>query len=762
MLNYRCSFYITFVLFFLSGIALFSFSAHANLSEQINFSKQKIVTPNYSHQLNKKQSISNQQCISCHQKSQHDWEQSDHAKAMAVANNSSVLGDFNKINVEYKGQKAFFFKKDNRYLVTISLDNNSDTYSIKYTFGHFPLQQYLVETEQGKLQVLPFAWDTRDKSLGGQRWYHHSVHASDNEKISAADRLHWRQPLQNWNGMCADCHSDGLVRQYSIEDNKFDTQFDNINVGCLSCHGDMSDNSNHKTTTVNPNTAKLISQKTGLWLRNEKDKTAHWQGEQRDNSFMGNCFSCHALREPLTDGFKANIPFLDQFTPQLLSTPNYYPDGQIQEEVYVYGSFLQSKMFEAGVNCLDCHDKHTMKLKIEGNGVCLQCHRPQIYDVKKHHQHDENSNGAHCVNCHMPETTFMGVDNRRDHSFKIPRPDISQLFNTPNACMNCHVDKSNQWASKQLSQWNGKPKNLKMSKQRLIALNSGQSLTLSQHLSIIEDEQLDVISRATAVELLGMTTQSITADLLVPYLTHKEPLIRLSAAKASSLLSTSDKVKYLTVLLNDKYKSIRVAAARQLVTSDMSTSVVLMSKPSLFNDALKELIVANKVNSWRGEGASNQGMLAIDLKKFKEAEQLLLQAINVDPYFEVVYLNLVDLYRRQQRHIDVVSTLFKGIKNNKNSAALYYAFGLHYIRQQNIKGAISYLNKSMSLAPMNDRYAYTYILALDGVGHGSEAISMLKSVINRYKNKTQLKALGLHLSKKLKLKSEHQWFLKVE
>ena len=182
-----------------------------------------------------------------------------------------------------------------------------------------------------------------------------------------------------------------------------------------------------------------------------------------------------------------------------------------------------------------------------------------------------------------------------------------------------------------------------MSKQRLIALNSGQSLTLSQHLSIIEDEQLDVISRATAVELLGMTTQSITADLLVPYLTHKEPLIRLSAAKASSLLSTSDKVKYLTVLLNDKYKSIRVAAARQLVTSDMSTSVVLMSKPSLFNDALKELIVANKVNSWRGEGASNQGMLAIDLKKFKEAEQLLLQAINVDPYFEVVYLNLVDL-----------------------------------------------------------------------------------------------------------------------
>lgn len=762
MINIRCNVYITFVLFTSLVIALFSFSAHANFYDQTNISTQKIVTSNYSHQLNKNKPISNQQCISCHQNSQHDWKQSDHAKAMAVANNSSILGDFNQINVEYKGQKAFFFKKDNRYLVTISLDNNSDTYPIKYTFGHFPLQQYLVETEQGKLQVLPFAWDTRDKSSGGQRWYHHSAHVSDNEKISAADRLHWRQPLQNWNGMCADCHSDGLVRQYSIEDNKFDTQFDNINVGCLSCHGDMSDHSRDEAATLGAKITKPISKESGLWLRNENDKTAHWQGERRDNSFMDNCFSCHALREPLTDGFKANIPFLDQFTPQLLSAPNYYPDGQIKEEVYVYGSFLQSKMFEAGVNCLDCHDKHTMKLKIEGNGVCLQCHSHHVYDVKKHHKHDENSNGAQCVNCHMPETTFMGVDNRRDHSFKIPRPDISKLFNTPNACMNCHVDKSNQWASKQLSQWNGKPKNLKMSKQRLIALNTGQSLTLSQHLSIIEDEKLDVISRATAVELLGMTSQSITADSLVSYLTHKEPLIRLSAAKVSSLLSTNDKIKYLTVLLNDKYKSIRVAAARQLVTSDMSAAVVLMSKQSLFNDALKELIVVNKVNSWRGEGASNQGLLAIEMKEFKEAEQSLLHAISVDPYFDVVYLNLVDFYRRQQRHMDVVSTLSKGIKNNRNSAALYYAFGLHYIRQQNIKDAIGYLDKSMSLTPMNERYAYTYILALDGVGQGIEAISMLKSIIHRYKNKTQLKALGLHLSKKLKLKSEHQWFLKVE
>ena len=180
------------------------------------------------HQFQKEQPISNQQCIACHQQSQHDWQQSDHANAMAFANKDSVLADFDHKQVEHYGQNAYFFIKDDRYQVTISYDDNTDTYPIKYVFGHFPLQQYLVETEEGKLQVLPFAWDSRNKAEGGQRWYHNYSH----EEIRPQDRLHWRQPLQNWNGMCADCHSDGLVRGYNPDEHSFDRQFDNINVGC--------------------------------------------------------------------------------------------------------------------------------------------------------------------------------------------------------------------------------------------------------------------------------------------------------------------------------------------------------------------------------------------------------------------------------------------------------------------------------------------------------------------------------------------------
>ena len=702
------------------------------------------------HNFQKKESVSSQKCTTCHQKPQHDWMQSDHAKAMSVADKESVLADFNNVDVEHYGQKAHFFIHNNRYNVTISYDNNTDTYPIKYAFGHFPLQQYLVETEKGKLQVLPFAWDSREKAQGGQRWYHNYSH----EEISPEDRLHWRQPLQNWNGMCADCHSDGLVREYNPEENSFNSQFDNINVGCLSCHGDMTEHS--KASAKRNINADVTSQKhpTGQWLRSLGDKTAHWQGETRDNSFMDGCFACHSLRAPLTDGIQPKVPFLDQFTPQLLSSPNYHADGQIKEEVYVYGSFLQSKMYAVGLNCLDCHDKHTMKLKVEGNGLCLQCHGADVYDVKEHHQHQTGSSGAQCANCHMPENTYMGVDDRRDHSFKIPRPDISQAFSTPNACTKCHDDKSNQWASDNLNKWHGKAEPLNVNKEYLMALNSGQAISLEQHLSIIADEKLDVISRATAIQLLSYTTPSLTVAALTPYLTHEEPLFRLSAASVATLLPLADKVKALTPLLNDLYKSVRVAAARSLVTSDMS----IEDKP-LFDKAFKALITASEVNSWRGEGLANQAMLSLEMNELMAAEKLLKNAINIEPYFEVSYINLADLYRAQNKPFLVASVLSKGIKHNPKSADLHYSFGLHFVRQKKIEKGLYHFEKSMTLMPTNTRYAYTYVLALDGAGMSSQALDKLKELMANYQNKEQLKQLGLYLSQKLHRKYDYDWFM---
>lgn len=703
-------------------------------------------------ELQKTTSISNQQCIECHQSEQQAWQHSDHAKSMALADKSSVLGDFNQKHVEHHGQKALFFIADGVYQVTISYDDNSQTLPIKFTFGHFPLQQYLVETEHGKLQVLPFAWDSRIKEAGGQRWYHNY----SQEEIRPEDRLHWRQPLQNWNGMCADCHSDGLVRNYDEPNNRFDSQFDNINVGCLSCHGDMTVHADKKSSTARNNDVTSIKSPTGKWLRSIGEKTAHWQGEQRDNGFMDNCFSCHSLRSPLTDGIKPHTAFLDQFTPQLLAAPNYYPDGQIKEEVYVYGSFLQSKMFAAGVNCLDCHDQHTMKLKAEGNGLCLQCHGAEIYNAKTHHQHQVNSAGAQCVNCHMPTNRYMGVDDRRDHSFKIPRPDLSISHNSPNACTSCHEEKNNQWAAKQLEEWHGKPQTVASSKQHLMALNSGQIISLQQHLTIVSDEQLDVISRATALQLLSMSTQSITADILKPFLSHQEALIRLAAANAAVLLPANDKVTFVAPLLADQYKAIRVAAARSLVDSQL-----MLSDSTVFKQAFNAMQAAHQVSSWRGEGKLNQGLIAYESGDLSATEKAFKGAVKVDPYFETGYINLADLYRAQQRPALVMSVLRKGLANLPKSATINYAYGLHLVRQQKTAQAVAYFKKAMVLQQLDQQYAYTFVLALDGIGKSKQALKELKQLILAYPERSQLKELGLYLSQKLQSQSDYYWFQKA-
>jgi len=691
-------------------------------------------------------------CVSCHQTEYKGWLQSDHAKAMAIPSRETVKGNFKQQSVEHYGQKAFFFIENGQYKVTISYDENVDTYPIKYTFGHFPLQQYLVETGKGKLQVLPFAWDARSETDGGQRWYHNYSH----EEIRPEDRLHWRQPLQNWNGMCADCHSDGLVRNYDADNKSFNSQFDNINVGCVSCHGDMSA---HEEKNQSRNVAKDITSvkhPTGQWLRSVGDKTAHWQGEARDNSFMDKCFACHSLRAPLTDGIKADIAFLDQFTPNLLTAPLYHADGQIKEEDYVYGSFLQSKMFAAGVNCLDCHDKHTMKLKIEGNGLCLKCHGAEVYQVKSHHQHQENSTGAQCANCHMPTTRYMGVDDRRDHSFKIPRPDVSAKFNSPNACTSCHQGKSNQWASTHLNDWHGQPKAISSSKTFLMMLNSNQAINLEDHLSIIADNELDVISRATAIQQLAYTSQTITAHILKPYLTHEENLIRLSALSAATLLPPADRVALVVPLLSDKYKAIRVAAALSLIGNKIPAT-----EQTVFANAFNELKQANDISSWRGEGRMNKGINALQSGDVAAAEKAFKSTIEIEPYFDTGYINLADLYRSLQQPAQVSSVLMKGMKNLPKSGAIKYSYGLHLVRQKALTKAVSVFQEALLLAPDNAQYAYTYILAMDGTGQSAQALSKLKTLVLNYSDNAQLRELGLYLSQKLNNKASYDFFLKL-
>ncbi|MDO6426104.1 ammonia-forming cytochrome c nitrite reductase subunit c552 [Thalassotalea sp. 1_MG-2023] len=683
-----------------------------------------------------------QNCIDCHSEQYSDWQQSDHYKAMSLANSKTVLGDFNNVTLSHFSQTAEFFTKNDDYFISLSNNNEKNTYKVAYTFGHYPLQQYLIETTAGRYQVFPYSWDSRPKELNGQRWFPNHP----NEEIQSNDRLHWKQPLQNWNGMCADCHSDGLKRNYNEKLNTFNSTYDNVNVGCQSCHGKLSKNHGLPKATVK----KEQKLPNNYWQLLPNRSVAKWKGKKRNNSFMNNCFSCHALRTPLTDGFDKNKHFLDQFSPTLLQAPFYHADGQIKHEVYIYGSFLQSKMYQAGVNCLDCHDAHTMKIKVKGNGLCLQCHSSQVYQQPAHLIHKTGSDGSLCVDCHMPNTRYMTVDDRRDHSLKIPRPELTIKYKTPNACNTCHQDKSPEWSLKQITAHYPRKNQLSENEKRYIELQAQQRLPLEQHKAIINDNTLTEIHRASAILLLPNSTERLSDEIIAPWVKSPLPLIRFATAQIGYLLTPKDRNKTYIKLLSDEFKAVRVQAAQHLLYLADTASAE-------FKLALGELMTANDITKWRGEGWLNESFIQLQLNQVQPSITSLKQAIKIEPYLESSYIALADIYRTLNEMDKEHSVLQKGIKANPKSGQLQYSYALSLIRALKHSKAIEFLEKAKNSSPNTMLFAYTYWLALDNLNNTQTALDLLMQELPNYGNDPQLIELGLFLAKKLNDDKSYQY-----
>ena len=181
--------------------------------------------------------VGSETCAGCHQTEAKLWNASHHKAAMQHATDKTVLGDFNDAGFDYYGVHSRFFRRNGKFLVeTDGPDGKLAEFEMRYTFGIDPLQQYLIEFPDGRIQALSIAWDTRSKDRGGQRWFH----IYPNEEIKHDDILHWTKLSQNWNFMCAECHSTGLRKNYDAKTDRFATSWTEISVGCEACHGQGS------------------------------------------------------------------------------------------------------------------------------------------------------------------------------------------------------------------------------------------------------------------------------------------------------------------------------------------------------------------------------------------------------------------------------------------------------------------------------------------------------------------------------------------
>src|SRR5208283_1198004 len=677
--------------------------------------------------------VGQERCAQCHAQQVQAWRSSHHAQAMQVANDSTVLGNFNDAHFAKDSVTSSFFKRDSKFYVrTDGPDGKPQDYDFPYTFGASPLQQYLVPFPGGRMQAYVVAWDSRSKEHDGQRWFH----LYPDQKITLSDPLHWTGRNQTWNYMCADCHSTNLRKNYDLAKDSYATMWSEIDVSCESCHGPGSNHvawaQTHKKGSYKPGDGPNgltvdLKPASGSWSFSEPDTgTMHWKGQTRSHNEINTCAPCHSRRHTITSDYQPGQPFLDAYVPSLLEEGVYYADGQILEEDYEWGSFIQSKMYREGVTCSDCHDPHSGKLpQVSMNSVCGKCHSLQKFGSEQHHHHKAESAGALCVNCHMPTKTYMVVDVRRDHSFRVPRPDFSVAYGTPNACNQCHKDKSNSWAADAVVQWYGP--NRRQEPHFVEAIDAGRRGLPSAEkalTALIADGAKPGIARATALSLLPDYLTPSSVPTVQAALGDNDALVRREAVQALEPLPPKDRVRLAAPLLTDPIRSVRNAAARLLAGTP--PELLQDAQKTALERAISELVASEMASAERPESHMNLALLYAQMERTGDAEAELKTALRLDPDFVPAMVNLADLYRAENRDDEGQQWLEKAIAVAPNAGEPVYALGLLKIRQKQYPEALSLLAKAARLQPTNVRYGYVYAVALNSSGQADQAIAILQ------------------------------------
>lgn len=431
------------------------------------------------------------------------------------------------------------------------------------------------------------------------------------------------------------------------------------------------------------------------------------------------CATCHSRRNQTSDR-TAPHKFLTEFQPALIIPELYHVDGQVWDEDYVWGSFEQSKMYTAGVTCSNCHNPHSGKLKLPGNQTCTQCHTAQVFDTPDHHGHKVATTGGQCVDCHMPVTTFMQVDARRDHSFRVPRPDLTIKTQAPNACNSCHEDKTPQWAVKNIKQLHPDSKYMGSDHFSLAFHAADNHLPNSSFMltKIAQNKNFPDIIRASALSRLANTPDNNAIVAIVRAVKEDEPLKRQAAIVAAMPYEISQRWRMINSLLDDSRLPIRSEAARALA------AMLNEPFPGGLNDidtkrltrALNEYKQSQAYQAEHGFSHTNLGNLALELNNPERAETHYLTAIKVDDIFLPSYVNLADLYRIQGDEEAAKALLGKGLSINPEAADLHYSLAMSYVRTKDKRNALVHLQKAANLARNNASYHYTYALLLQDLG----------------------------------------------
>lgn len=661
-------------------------------------------------------------CRECHEEAYEAWRNSHHG--LAERDPSAPMDDsaFVPERTFRHGTQATTVRKsgDKYQLVTPGLSGSNEVFTVERVIAEDPLQQMLVPFPGGRLQATEAAWDSRSN-----QWF--NVYGEEDRK--PGEWGHWTGRGMNWNNMCAACHNTRLRKNYDSVTDTYQTAFVENGVGCESCHGPMRAH----------NEWQFANKGKGL-----KDPTL--SKLSRDQMF-DTCAGCHSRRAEITGDPKPGDSYWDHHLLSIVDDSNlFYPDGQIWDEDYEVTAFLGSRMYHKGVRCVDCHDVHTMKVRLPGNFMCMSCHgegstnapvinpvahsRHKVFgydsdgvlvnaDLTQYKPKEIAEKGGECINCHMPQTVYMQRHWRHDHGFTIPDPLLTKEFGIPNACERCHADKGTDWNLKHVEEWYGdKMERPYRQRAKIIArARQGDATAREGVIAMLEKEEIAYWQAVAAGLLQRWAGDPAVARVLTSQLNHSNALVRQMAVKGLGPLAQAGDlhvVASLDKMLTDPSRNVRIETARNLAATLDTNSL-----------AGSEYLALLDYVSDQPLGQMQAGAFKLSRGDTTNALQHFEQAVKWDPYSAGLRHELAIVYSQVGRSTDAARQLEEAVRLSPNDAEYHYKLALALNEAGETSRVIGELELAVKCDPRHARAWYNLGLARSGGGDAEGAVEAL-------------------------------------
>jgi len=641
-------------------------------------------------------------CRDCHPKEFDSWRSSHHGLAERALDPALDQEAFDPPReMVHASQKSQVRKSGDRCeMVTLGFGGKTEAYAAARVIGHDPLRQFLVAAPGGRFQALELSWDPKRKE-----WF--DVYGDEDRK--PGEWGHWTGRGMTWNTMCASCHNTRLRKNYDPVKDEYHTTMAERAVSCEACHGPMKSHNDWQN-------------------RNRGAKNDPTIRKLTRDQVIETCAGCHARRAELTGDFKPGDSFFDHHALTIVDEGDtFYADGQVRDEDYEFTSFLASKMHAAGVRCVDCHDPHSAKTIATGDALCMRCHATPTPAFPKaplivpaaHTFHKPESTGARCINCHMPQTTYMQRHPRHDHGFTIPDPLLTTQAGIPNACNRCHSDKDANWAQGHVARWYGDKMN-RPSRQRAMMITQARRGEAASRDALIAWLRGDDTPswKASSCLLLGRWAQEpAVTEALQNQLQHGSPLVRAAAAHALGGIADTGNNPVrdsLRPLLKDPSRAVRLAAAWAL-RDDVSPD----------SPAGKELNHMLALNADQPSGRMQLGQYEYSRGRADAAIAELRKAIEWDPNSPPFHHDLAIILSTTGRVREAIASLEAAIKLDPKQALYHYELGLAWSEAGELDKTIAALEQAVKLDPAMSRAWYNLGLARNGKGDTAGAIEAL-------------------------------------